>query len=120
MKRLLQMFLLISLVSALLLYAISKLNSAQGFTSSNTLTIYNWGDYIDDSANRDGDDRFLTPVSKSFDRDRILTVADDIPPAAEVTLPGFVAGDQGGSRPLVIFFRKVQTENKSSFENFDM
>ncbi|MGW8428760.1 ABC transporter substrate-binding protein [Peribacillus simplex] len=47
MKRLVQMFLIISLVSALLLYAISRLNSSQGFTSSNTLTIYNWGDYID-------------------------------------------------------------------------
>ncbi|MET1176616.1 ABC transporter substrate-binding protein [Peribacillus simplex] len=47
MKRLVQMFLIISLISALLLYAISRLNSSQGFTSSNTLTIYNWGDYID-------------------------------------------------------------------------
>lgn len=47
MKRLVQMFLIISLISALLLYAISRLNSSQGFTSTNTLTIYNWGDYID-------------------------------------------------------------------------
>lgn len=38
----------------------------------------NWGDYIDDGANRDGDDRFLTPASKSMDRDRVFTIADDI------------------------------------------
>src|SRR5207244_4085323 len=42
----------------------------------------NWGDYIDDSANRDGDDRFLTPAARSFDRDRIFTIADDLPPAS--------------------------------------
>lgn len=42
----------------------------------------NWGDYIDDSANRDGDDRFVTPQSKSVDRDRLWTIPDDLPPAS--------------------------------------
>lgn len=41
-----------------------------------------WTDYIDDAANRDNDDRFVTPASKLFDRDRLATVADDIPPAS--------------------------------------
>ena len=45
----------------------------------------NWGDYIDDSANRDGDDRFVTPASKSLDRDRIILIADDLPPASCAT-----------------------------------
>ncbi len=30
-----------------LLYFISELNSSEGYTGGNTLTIYNWGDYID-------------------------------------------------------------------------
>lgn len=38
----------------------------------------NWGDYIDDGPNRDKDDRFVTPASKSTDRDRLLTIADDV------------------------------------------
>lgn len=42
----------------------------------------NWGDYIDDGMNRDGDDRFVTPASKSPDRDRLFTIADDLPPAS--------------------------------------
>jgi hypothetical protein len=42
----------------------------------------NWGDYIDDSVNRDADDRFMTPASKSLDRDRIYTIPDDLPPAS--------------------------------------
>ena len=41
-----------------------------------------WGDYIDDGANRDGDDFFITPQAKSLDRDRLWTLPDDLPPAS--------------------------------------
>ena len=41
-----------------------------------------WGNYIDDGMNRDKDDRFVTPTSKSLDRDRLLTIPDDTGPAA--------------------------------------
>ncbi|AIE60177.1 ABC transporter substrate-binding protein [Bacillus methanolicus] len=47
MKQLIRALAAVLLVSFLLLYVVSKLNSAQGYTSGNTLTIYNWGDYID-------------------------------------------------------------------------
>jgi spermidine/putrescine transport system substrate-binding protein len=47
MRKLLNVFLLVSLASAILLLTISKMNAAQGLTSGNTLTIFNWGDYID-------------------------------------------------------------------------
>lgn len=47
MKKLIQFFVLIVAVSALLLWSIAKLNDSQGYSSGNTLTIYNWGDYID-------------------------------------------------------------------------
>lgn len=41
-------FLMIAIASAVLLYAISSLNTSQGYSGANTLTIYNWGDYIDE------------------------------------------------------------------------
>ncbi|CAH2716933.1 Spermidine/putrescine-binding periplasmic protein [Neobacillus rhizosphaerae] len=47
MNKLVRFFLVIAVVSAVLLYAISSLNSSQGYTGSNTLTVFNWGDYID-------------------------------------------------------------------------
>jgi spermidine/putrescine transport system substrate-binding protein len=47
MKQLIRAFVAVLLVSFLLLYVVFKLNSAQGYTGGNTLTIYNWGDYID-------------------------------------------------------------------------
>jgi len=48
MNKLVRFFLVIALSSALLLYAISSLNTSQGYSGGNTLTIYNWGDYIDE------------------------------------------------------------------------
>ncbi len=47
MKQLVRMFLLIFIVSFALMYVVSTLNSTQGYSGKNTLTIYNWGDYID-------------------------------------------------------------------------
>ncbi|WP_163102459.1 ABC transporter substrate-binding protein [Peribacillus alkalitolerans] len=47
MKQLVRAFLAVFLVSMGLLYFISELNSSEGYTGGNTLTIYNWGDYID-------------------------------------------------------------------------
>jgi spermidine/putrescine transport system substrate-binding protein len=47
MRKLLNVFLMVSLVSAILLLTISRMNAAQGLTSGNTLTIFNWGDYMD-------------------------------------------------------------------------
>ncbi|MES1042530.1 MULTISPECIES: ABC transporter substrate-binding protein [Peribacillus] len=73
MKRLVQMFLIISLVSALLLYAISRLNSSQGFTSSNTLTIYNWGDYIDtDLIERFEEETGIKVIYETFDSNEAM------------------------------------------------
>ncbi|MCM3668583.1 ABC transporter substrate-binding protein [Mesobacillus maritimus] len=47
MKQLVRLFLAIVIVSALLLWGISSLNASQGYSGDNTLTVYNWGDYID-------------------------------------------------------------------------
>ncbi|MBU8917834.1 ABC transporter substrate-binding protein [Bacillus sp. FJAT-29953] len=47
MKNLVRFFMVIAVSSALILIAISSLNSSQGYSGGNTLTVYNWGDYID-------------------------------------------------------------------------
>lgn len=47
MKQLVRAFIAVLIVSVALLFIISKLNTSQGYTSGNTLTIFNWGDYID-------------------------------------------------------------------------
>lgn len=47
MKSLVRGLTLIVVLSIVLLLIVKQLNSSQGFTGNNTLSIYNWGDYID-------------------------------------------------------------------------
>lgn len=47
MKNLIRAFAAIMIVAVVLLFTTSRLNSSQGFSSKDTLTVYNWGDYID-------------------------------------------------------------------------
>lgn len=47
MSGLVRTFLLVFIVAIGLMYAVSALNSSEGYSGGNTLTIYNWGDYID-------------------------------------------------------------------------
>ncbi|SDC32317.1 spermidine/putrescine transport system substrate-binding protein [Terribacillus halophilus] len=47
MKQLMRLAVVIIAVSAILLVTISRLNVSQGYSGGNTLTVYNWGDYID-------------------------------------------------------------------------
>ncbi|AZN43433.1 ABC transporter substrate-binding protein [Paenibacillus albus] len=47
MNQLMRMTVLVVLLAFALMYGASALNSSQGYSGANTLTIYNWGDYID-------------------------------------------------------------------------
>lgn len=47
MKQLVRALIIVFVVSFGLLYIVNRLNTAQGYTGDNTLTVYNWGDYID-------------------------------------------------------------------------
>ncbi|MWC27046.1 ABC transporter substrate-binding protein [Paenibacillus sp. MMS18-CY102] len=47
MKQLARMFVVVFAVAFGLMYGVHVLNSSEGYGGSNTLTIYNWGDYID-------------------------------------------------------------------------
>ena len=41
-----------------------------------------WSNYLDDALNSNADDRFVTPASKAFDRDRLWPIADLVPPVS--------------------------------------
>ncbi|MGX1901257.1 spermidine/putrescine transport system substrate-binding protein [Thermolongibacillus altinsuensis] len=47
MKKLIQLFTVVFVSAFALLYVTSYLNSSEGYSGKNTLTVYNWGDYID-------------------------------------------------------------------------
>ncbi|MGC5325220.1 ABC transporter substrate-binding protein [Brevibacillus sp. SYSU BS000544] len=47
MKQLVRMFSIIFIAAFALMYLTSYLNESEGYSGENTLTVYNWGDYID-------------------------------------------------------------------------
>lgn len=47
MKKLIQLFAAIFLISGVILFSLNRLNETQGYSGKNVLNIYNWGDYID-------------------------------------------------------------------------
>ena len=47
MKKLIQLFAAIFLISGVILFTLNQLNETQGYSGENVLNIYNWGDYID-------------------------------------------------------------------------
>ncbi|MBF8151911.1 ABC transporter substrate-binding protein [Exiguobacterium sp. A1_3_1] len=47
MKKLIQLFAAIFLISGVILFTLNQLNETQGYSGKNVLNIYNWGDYID-------------------------------------------------------------------------
>jgi len=48
MKKLVRLFIAVLLVSFLLMFLVAKLNATEGYSSDHTLTVFNWGDYIDE------------------------------------------------------------------------
>ncbi|MFD2446909.1 PotD/PotF family extracellular solute-binding protein [Bacillus sp. CGMCC 1.16607] len=73
MAKLIRVFLAIILISAVLLFAISRLNASQGYSSGNTLTIYNWGDYIDaDLVDRFEEETGIKVIYETFDSNEAM------------------------------------------------
>ncbi|WP_059172357.1 PotD/PotF family extracellular solute-binding protein [Bacillus sp. FJAT-27445] len=73
MRQLMRLFIAIVLVSAILLGIISKLNDTKGYSGGNTVTIYNWGDYIDpDLIKRFEKETGISVVYETFDSNEAM------------------------------------------------
>ncbi|MEC2057859.1 ABC transporter substrate-binding protein [Peribacillus psychrosaccharolyticus] len=89
MKKLLQAFVPILIVSIVLLFVISSLNSSQGYSSKNKLTIYNWGDYIDaDLIKQFEKEAGITVVYETFDsNEAMMTKIEQGGTAYDIAVP---------------------------------
>lgn len=73
MKKVMTAFIVIALVSVLLLVFINRLNAAQGYSGANTITIYNWGDYIDmDLVKQFEEETGITVIYETFDSNEAM------------------------------------------------
>ncbi|WP_445661533.1 ABC transporter substrate-binding protein [Bacillus sp. FSL K6-3431] len=83
------MFSIIFIVSFALLYFASHLNSSQGYTSGNTLNVYNWGDYIDpDLIKKFEKETGMKVVYQTFDsNEAMMTKISQGGTAYDITIP---------------------------------
>ncbi|MGX6445652.1 ABC transporter substrate-binding protein [Neobacillus sp. K501] len=73
MNKLVRLFIMIAVASAVLLFAISRLNASQGYSGGNTLTVYNWGDYIDtDLIDRFEKETGIKVIYETFDSNEAM------------------------------------------------
>ncbi|CAM4096101.1 ABC transporter substrate-binding protein [Lederbergia lenta] len=104
MSKLLRMFVLIFVVSFALLYFVSHLNSSQGYTSGNTLNVYNWGDYIDpDLINKFEKETGMKVVYQTFDsNEAMMTKISQGGTAYDITIPSEYAISKMKEEDLLI------------------
>lgn len=73
MKKLMSALILIALASIVLLVIIDRLNAAQGYSGRDTLTVYNWGDYIDmDLIKQFEQETGITVIYETFDSNEAM------------------------------------------------
>src|SRR5699024_12510577 len=73
MKKVVTAFIAIALVSILLLVMINHLNLAQGYAGADTLTVFNWGDYIDmDLVSEFEEETGITVIYETFDSNEAM------------------------------------------------
>lgn len=73
MRKLMTAFLTIAIVSVALIFMIERLNSAEGYSGDNTLTVYNWGDYIDtDLIDQFEKETGMTVIYETFDSNEAM------------------------------------------------
>lgn len=89
MKTLTRMFLSIIVVALILMYTASRLNVSEGYSSGNTLTIYNWGDYIDpDILDQFQKETGITVIYQTFDsNEAMLTKIEQGGTTFDVAIP---------------------------------
>lgn len=73
MSKLIRAFSLIFIVSFGLMYFVTQMNSSQGFSSGNTLSVYNWGEYIDpDLIKKFEDETGIKVIYETFDSNEAM------------------------------------------------
>ncbi|WP_027087541.1 ABC transporter substrate-binding protein [Cohnella panacarvi] len=73
MKQLVNLFVSVLVLSAVLLFATYRLNASEGYSGGNTLTIFNWGDYIDPDLIAEFEEQTgITVIYQTFDSNEAM------------------------------------------------
>ncbi|MEH6988649.1 ABC transporter substrate-binding protein [Cytobacillus firmus] len=104
MKKLIQALTAVLIVSFALLYIVSGLNSSQGYTSGNTLTIFNWGDYIDaDLVDKFEQETGIKVIYETFDsNEAMMTKIEQGGTAYDIAVPSEYAIEKMNEDDLLL------------------
>lgn len=89
MSKLIRALIAIFAVSFVLIYLVNHLNTSQGYTSGNTITVFNWGDYIDeDLITQFQEETGITVIYETFDsNESMLTKIQQGGTSYDVAMP---------------------------------
>ncbi|WP_066287840.1 ABC transporter substrate-binding protein [Bacillus sp. FJAT-29937] len=104
MKQLVRALAVVLIVSIGLILFVNKLNSAQGYSSGNTLTIFNWGDYIDQElVKRFEKETGIKVIYETFDsNEAMLTKIEQGGTSYDIAVPSEYAIDKMRQENLLI------------------
>ncbi|MDF2926727.1 MAG: spermidine/putrescine transporter substrate-binding protein [Paenibacillaceae bacterium] len=118
MKQLNRAFLAIFAVAFALMYLASYLNASEGYSGDNTLTVYNWGDYIDpDLLDKFEEETGITVIYQTFDsNEAMLTKIAQGGTTFDVAVPSDYAINKMMEEKLLLPLDKAKLPN---FRNID-
>ncbi|ACS99077.1 ABC transporter substrate-binding protein [Paenibacillus sp. JDR-2] len=113
MKSLVQTFIAVLVVSFGLMYLTSYLNSSAGYTGKDTLTIYNWGDYIDpELLDEFQKETGIKVIYQTFDsNEAMMTKIEQGGTTFDVSIPSEYAIDKMKEENLLIPLDKSKLPN---------
>ncbi|WP_336790620.1 ABC transporter substrate-binding protein [Paenibacillus sp. MMO-177] len=113
MKSLVQTFIAVLVVSFGLMYLTSYLNSSEGYTGKDTLTIYNWGDYIDpELLDEFQKETGIKVIYQTFDsNEAMMTKIEQGGTTFDVSIPSEYAIDKMKEENLLIPLDKSKLPN---------
>lgn len=118
MKKVVNLILACLLGSGILLFAISSLNKSQGYTGGNTLTVFNWGDYIDEELiDRFEEETGIKIVYETFDsNEAMLTKIQQGGTSYDIAVPSEYMVDKMIKEDLLIPLDHNQLPNMKNLD----
>lgn len=113
MKQLVRALIIVFVVSFGLLYIVNRLNTAQGYTGDNTLTVYNWGDYIDmDILDQFEEETGIKVIYETFDsNEAMLTKIQQGGTSYDIAVPSEYAIEKMEEEDLLLPIDHVKIPN---------
>ncbi|WP_338752798.1 ABC transporter substrate-binding protein [Bacillus sp. FJAT-52991] len=118
MNKLIRGLIAVLAIAFILMYIVSRLNASTGQTAGNTLTVYNWGDYIDpDLITQFEKETGIKVIYETFDsNEAMMTKIEQGGTAYDIAIPSEYAIDKMKKNDLLIPVDHSQLPNLKNID----